>query len=287
MHNRRAYYVDYRRVNYIVRLRMKKRIKVLIFIILILVFQACKENIITPEPAPVKVSIESIIPNHPLKIGEKFKLALKVDNLDSCHIDHRFYINNQYHFDNTVSHDTIFTYLPYIMSNSNKWIIKFSAYTFNGSTFTDYYGIDTINVIPEVCYPNTCTKWSDLDSIFEYDSFYRPEKYGNQFKWICETNGDTITLIQRTPGCDEGHEEVKLKLLNNGPNILPKFISLTKFVYCFGTVWGDTLVNGIIKIQDWDTPGILSGLILSELKPSQILKPDLPTRRVFWYNFNN
>ena len=264
-----------------------KHIIVLFFLILILMFQSCNENIITPEPATVKVSIESIIPNHPLKIGEKFKMIVNVENLDTASVNHWFYINDQFHYDNTVKGDTIFTYLPYIPSNSIEWMIKVMASTYNGSEFTYYYGQDTLDVIPENCFSNVCTKWSDLDSIDEYDSYYHPEYYGDQYKWVCQTNDDTITVIQVTPGCDEGYAEVKLKLLNVGNNILPEFISLTKFVYCFGTVWGDTLTSGIIKIQDWNTSGIVSGIILSELKPTQILKPDLPTRRVFWFNFNN
>jgi hypothetical protein len=214
-------------------------------------------------------------------------MRVKVENLDSSYIDHRFYINNQHHFDNSVRGDTIFSYLPYIQSNSNEWLIIASAYTYDGRDFTYYNVQDTIDVIPENCFSNVCTKWSDLDSIFEYDSFHFPEYYGNQYKWFCEISGDTITLIQRTPGCDEGYGEVKLKFLDKGSNILPEFIELTKFNYCFGDVSGDTLTSGIIKIQDWNVSGIVSGIILSELQPIQVLKPVLPTRRVFWYNFNN
>ncbi|NWF90063.1 MAG: hypothetical protein HXY50_11460 [Ignavibacteriaceae bacterium] len=264
---------------------MKYIIIILLFIIML---QSCKENLITPESVSITVSIESIIPNHPLKVGEKFKIIVKVENLDTAKIDHRFYIDDQYHYDNYVKKDTIFTYVPYIPSTSNKWILKVSAYTYNGIDFTDYYGKDTIDVVPENCVSNLiCIKWIDIDSIYEYDSFYHPEYYGDQYKWTCETNDDTITIIQVTPGCDEGYEEVRLKLLNIGNNILPEFISLTKFVYCFGSVWGDTLTSGIIKIQDYNTSGIISGIILSELKPTPSYKPDLPTRRVFWFNFNN
>jgi len=266
---------------------MKHILKVFNFLILIFLFQFCNESPVTQDTDAVKVTVKSIVPAHPLKIGEKFKMIIKVENLDTALVDHRFYINDQFHYDNTVNKDTIFTYLPYITNNSIKWMIKVSAYTYNGSDYKYYYGLDTLDVIPENCPSNVCTKWSDLDSIYEYDSYYHPEYFGDQYKWDCESSGDTITFIQVTPGCDEGYEKVKLELFNNGSNFLPEFISLTKFVYCSSTELGDTLKSGIIKIQDWDTSGIVSGIILSELKPIQILKPDLPTRRVFWFNFHN
>jgi hypothetical protein len=265
---------------------MKHRFVILFFLMLNLMFQSCKENPITPEPVSVIVSIESIIPNHPLKIGEKFRMIVKVKNLDSASIDHRFYINDQFHYDNSVKEDTIFTYVPYIPSNSTEWMLKVMAHTFNGSDFTYYYGQDTLDVISENCLPTICTKWSDLDIVTEFDSYYYPEYYGDQYRWICETNNDTITLIQRTPGSDEGYVELKIKFIDKGINNLPEYLELTEFVYDFGSQMGDTLKSGMVKIQNWDTTGIVSGIILSELEPIQVSKPVLPTRKVFWFNFN-
>lgn len=161
------------------------------------------------------------------------------------------------------------------------------VYTKIGTEYKYYYGEDTLRVIPENCSLGICVKWSDLDSITEFDSYYKPEYFGDEYKWDSEIIGDTITSRQLLPGCDDGHGELKLKFKDRGPNNLPEFLELTKFNYCFGTVWGDTLTSGIIKLQDWNTNGILIGIILSELKPPQLGKPDLPTRRVFWINFTN
>ena len=250
-------------------------------------FNSCKENIVPPEETSVKVYIESFIPDRPLKIGEKFRMIVKVKNLDSASVDHGFYLNDQFHYDNSFNEDTIFTYVPYIPSNSTEWVLKVMAHTFKGSEITYYYGQDTLDVIPENCLPSICTKWSDLDTVTEYDSYYYPEYYGDQYRWICETNNDTIILTHRTPGSDEGYVELKIKFVDKGINNLPEYLELTEFVYDFGTQTGDTLKSGMIKIQNWDTAGIISGIILSELEPIQISKPAMPTRRVFWFDFSN
>lgn len=258
----------------------------IVSVCLIIVVQSCSENPVLTEPVPVNVSIESISPEHPLKIGEKFQAVLNVENLNSYYVDNHILFNNIYHFQNRVSGDTIFSYVPYMPVSFSNWILKFYIYKSNvgGSIF--YEVQDTLDVLPEYCATGVCIKWSDLDSIGEYDSYYYPEFYGDQYKWIAESNNDTITLVLDVPGSDEGYIETKIKFLDNDANILPEFVELTKIVYDFGAEWSDTLKSGIIKIQDWDTSSIVSGIILAELVSPQISKPVPPTRSIFWFDFS-
>ncbi|TDJ56783.1 MAG: hypothetical protein E2O46_00540 [Ignavibacteria bacterium] len=189
---------------------------ILFLIMFISLFNSCEENLIPPDINPVKISIESITPNRPLKIGEKFNLVIKIENLDSASLSSNLFINNQFHYDNNINGDTIFSYVPYIPSTLDKWIIKANAYTFNGNYFTEYDVEDTLDVIIENCLPDICVKWSDLSRVNEIDSYGYPGIYNEPAKWIAEENNDTITLSQTTRNSDDKHKILELKLLDKG-----------------------------------------------------------------------
>jgi hypothetical protein len=250
------------------------------------IFNSCKENLVPPEETPVKVYIESLIPDRPLKIGEKFMMIVKVENLDSAKVTTNYWINDLFHYNNDVSGDTLFSYVPYIFSSTNKWIIKPLVYGYNGISSTEYSTQDTVVVITENCLSNICIKWSDLDSIKEVDSYIKSIFNGNNYKWVADKNYDTLTISISIP-TGEGYNTLKLKLLDKGANTLPEFLEFNRFLFDGYSQWSNTLSSGIIKIQDWNTSGVISGIILSELEESVGNDPDLPTRAVFWFDFSN
>jgi len=134
--------------------------------------------------------------------------------------------------------------------------------------------IDTVGVIENFFYYRECdTSWlcvlpynlnydvtEHLASI-TFTNLYSPPDFR---EWSAVKKADTIIISRYYEGYESDYEyTIKFQHLNN--NDLPVFIEAThKRFGDTGTLSG-TMQVGVIKIQDWDINGIVSGRVLGKV----------------------
>lgn len=100
-------------------------------------------------------------------------------------------------------------------------------------------------------------------------------------KWQGTVHADTIILFRKGFCGDECTFKDIIKLLDTHSD-LPEFLEATRndtIHCCFYSTYNDTVKAGILKIQDYDAHGLISGRIFYRNKLNT------PTSFVFWYDF--
>lgn len=241
------------------------------------------DEIDAPEWKEQKVYIEKIIPDRQLKIGEKFIVIIKAENMPvkmSPFLD--LTMNGKEYFGNEYKTDTILTYVPYTPVCSNKWIFKALAGFQVGPILSErHFLTDTLDVVSENCTGGVQVKWSDIDSVAESESFTLYGNIGEIYRWKGSIAGDTVTLVSLTPYGDDGLKQLTFKFIDMGPNQLPRFISAEGMIGGISGCARETIRNAIFKIQSWDSHGIISGIFLPEVIG---IWAHFDIKKVFWVN---
>lgn len=263
--------------------------KAIIFIILsafVSLFESCKDDPVIPEIKSPNAYIESVKPNGPYKIGELIKIIIKIDNSHAYLTSNQVFFNDRSQFDYYINQDTIITYVPYIPTTLNRWVLHVKTYLNPGKNSLIYDLVDTIDVIPADYLEGIKVKWNDLGAISEKDSFTDGIFIGNNYKWTGKISGDTVTVSQKIPG-SQGSDLVTLTFLDRGKDVLPQIIKITRTVEDSSTKESLNLQNGLVKIQSWNRNGIVSGIVLPELYYGFYMGFPLQIKKTFWFDFGN
>jgi hypothetical protein len=257
-----------------------KRLLYIFVPILLLTLYYCSEtsNPVQSQSPKPRVFIKSIEPSQ-LQVGMDYKIAVGHENGNLDLYQNVVFNNRLWHDADSVRGDTIYSYVPYIHFAPLYRELKIQAQIDSAQ----YYDIDTVYVFPNTCQNGVCISWNDLKNINENDSHY----WGKI--WTGETNQDTVILTHIMPFGDDGTATRELKLISNSHGELPEFISFERRVFeVHHGGFTDSLRNGLIKIQDWNLNGIVSGYIFPELIEDFWSDYDIwPKKIVFWFDFSN
>lgn len=114
--------------------------------------------------------------------------------------------------------------------------------------------------VPEACGDSVCVAWFDTDTVTEALA----DRYSRGIEWTMEASGDTINLRYSYELPNEVYHTVTT-FVDRGPGVLPRFVRHTIQAY---PPFQDTLRLGLIKIDQWDPRGIVSGGIFRSEGPS-------------------
>ena len=173
------------------------------------------------------------------------------------------------------STDTLFTYIPFGAETGS---IKISYW--DGFVFHDTIGISNqLNVVQECDTLSICVLPYNVDvSITEEMSRRVDLSHDKMVDWNAEINNDTVTISRSYEHIDWGITKT-LKFLHTDNQQLPRLLSYISIRVGDTGTRIDTLKTGIIKIQDWDTSGIVSGRVFGEYWE--------PLNDIFWFNFDD
>ncbi len=169
------------------------------------------------------------------------------------------------------SADTLYSYTPFEASS--------------GSIKVTYWGHDTIGVFPYFKFIAQCDTTAicvlpyDLNVVLTEQSALQvfPGWYDER-AWSGEIRGDTVIISRQYEFLDSGVTRV-IKFLYTDEHSLPQLVSsVFRNVNDTRTIC-DTLTVGIIKIQDWDTSGVVSGRVIDKVWGVH--------NYIFWYDFRN
>lgn len=249
------------------------------FLLLILVFTfACcttKTNI-NESSAESQYYIKSIEPSN-LKLGDKLKIILN-ESSGSHVYSSNILFNDLWSIADSIKGDSVYSFMPYLPQTKNV-NVKLQL-TVNGKIFEVQKTIE----LSEIYEKGISIINNDEQTVNEKD-IYPLFPMDPNAQWNITINQDTVLLnIQCIVG-DESNKILQIKFLNNILNGLPKLID---YVQVFNDSDGsnrytytDTLLNGMIKIDKWDSDGIYSGIIYAELKPMDS-KNYFPPKTIFW-----
>lgn len=171
---------------------------------------------------------------------------------DSVYVPFEYRLNGYIGWPERLDHDSLWIRFPHILTYTGLYL-----------SVIDYRGhsIDTVRVnfmpFPEMCLVPVCVRWYYGDSVTEAISL----RYSQNQRWSCSISSDTIRLEVSYYLPDELH--TSLSLISRGTNELPEFLSFVRYGWnSFGRVH-DTLRTGLVKIDQWNTQGILSGGVFS------------------------
>ncbi len=249
---------------------------ILQLIFLIVIGSCGKETIINDGSTESQFYIKSIEPFNP-KLGDKLKIILSQSSgsfINSSGI----LFNDLWSITDSIKADTVYSFMPYLPQSKNV-NVKLQL-TVNGKIFEVQKTIE----LSEIYEKGISIINNDEQTVNEKD-IYPLFSMDPTTSWDIAINQDTVLMkIQGIVG-DESNRILRIKFLNNSLNSLPKLID---YIQIFNDSDGsnritytDTLQNGIIKIDKWDSNGIYSGIIYSELNPIGS-KNYFPPKTMFW-----
>lgn len=239
---------------------------VLLFIIAQFIFYTCSENTSSVSEKEKEIEIEIISNNK--KIGSIIRitgfdsLLKRTDYLLAFSgVDYKLYPDS-------VNNYNLYTHIPFgAITGQLKILVK------NEVIFSD-----TI-IVSEESPDSVIIKWFDLSyEINERDAFL--EGFSGLLAWQGTLSEDTVSFSITGLCGDECNFIIELKLKEVQSLDLPEFVSLirTRSDYYSG-IETDTLKAGIVKIQDYDLAGVVSGKVFSEYWE--------PRGLTFWYDFSH
>lgn len=150
-----------------------------------------------------------------------------------------------------IQDDTVYIRFPCVKLFKRLSINAIDAATHSNSSLTIGF-----TPYPEGCDQAVCVGyWNNSYSVDV--GLSRRYHYGRD--WTCYESGDSVVL-QFGDTSDLGMHYERLRLLDQGINSLPKFVDFV--AYGVADVYGpynDTLTNGLIKIDQWNRHGVISG----------------------------
>ena len=246
-------------------------------LIFLIVFGSCgKETIINDGSTESQFYIKSIEPSNP-KLGAKLKIILN-ESSGSHVYSSNILFNDLWSIADSIKGDTVFSFMPYLPQTKNV-NVKLQL-TVNSKIFEVQKTIELSEIyekgISIINNDELTVNEKDIYPLFPMDL---------NAQWNITINQDTVLMnIQGIVG-DESNKILQIKFLNNSIKSLPKMID---YIQIFNDSDGsnritytDTLQNGIIKIDKWDSYGIYSGIIYAELKPIYS-KNYFPPKTIFW-----
>lgn len=230
---------------------MKKYFQHSLYLFLLIVIIQCSkdENVVNPEPEESVVGISSLSFNT-ARQGEKvIAKGFGFNKFYSLYV----FIQDEYVQSNTTSDSTISLFVPFAAESG-----VFEFYFRSAE-------LDTLLISPEItitdmCEKSLCIDWNTKDTIVESDSWIRSWSCDASVMWSFKTSGDTL-FIMRDDFChDECHYWHTLVFRQNGNNELPEFLfTVYKKLEWTKPDIDDTLRNGVVRIDQWDSTSVYSG----------------------------
>jgi hypothetical protein len=222
------------------------------------------EKIVNPPSDGTKIDTISLSYSS-ARQGEKIVAKWKdLNNYNLAYIE----LNNEDVVFNKTSDSTISLFIPYIATDGQ---FVFHIFSQIGDTVLFSPRIS----ITDLCTSGICLDWNTRDKIVESDSWIRTFTV-DTLKWTFESSSDTL-FFKRDGIChDECHfwHTIAFKRMLN--NQLPEFL----FAVCKKREFlvpdvNDTLRNGVIRIDQWDSASVYSGTFSFE-----------KYNWIFWANVN-
>lgn len=222
---------------------------------------SCKEesnltNIETPS-----VEIMQIEPLR-AKIGEDIRIVLKINDRNYIP-DGSVYFNNCWNRADSIKGDTLYTFVPFIPNAPEEWKLEVST---SAKNYT-YRASSDLSVETEVCFAPVSVKWNFLSPVSPEEANYISSAL---YKWEAQRNQDTIQIIRKQEFNDENNPEIRVLMLDKGKDHVPAHIaiySMTQYDYGTGEkrIRIDTIKQALIRIDNWDSEGVLSGRIFPQV----------------------
>lgn len=251
-----------------------------LYVLLIIMLYSCESDIFIPEEKVPKIL--KLIPSTPYKVGENLNLVLDKGDLEGESFHLHISIEDYWYDWQLAGFDTFKTYIPFLPSEKTEFELKMHFYKNNSLS-------EKIEIIPEneAFYESIQVKFSDLER-FEYKDVEKwLRKHESIKSWQAKKDQDTITLLHIRPNHDESSLHSTFKFLDQGENKLPVFIEGTRIEKGMFVRVNDTLKSGIIKIQEWNPVGIISGIIFpSVIENEEQMRHFAPSRIMFWHDFS-
>ncbi|HMN26501.1 MAG: hypothetical protein IT276_11745 [Ignavibacteriaceae bacterium] len=229
---------------------MKRLILILIFSFLAFTLYTCSkdENILNPPNNDINISITTLS-HYSARQGEKvIAFGQNLNSYDLLYVE----LNDEAVEFNKTSDSTISLFIPYNGSNGQ---FVFYFYAQNHNTVLT----SPIITITDYCISDLCFDLNTKDRIVESDSWIRSFDI-DTLKWTLESSGDTLFFTRNGfchDECGFWHTVAFMKKQNNG---LPEFLySIYKKREWFVPNVDDTLRNGVIRIDQWDSTSVYSG----------------------------
>ncbi len=151
--------------------------------------------------------------------------------------------------------DTIYTYVPFEAQS--------------GKITLDVYEVDTLwvsndfRVIQQCDTSKICVLEYDLKQpITQKSANNLPDNY-NAEAWKAEIVGDTVIISRYIDASEYGITHILSFLCQK--NNLPEHLEIKRIVHEDTGTRESTMDRGVIKIQDWDTSGVISGRVIGKL----------------------
>ena len=229
---------------------MSKLLKLLISVFsLCFVLLTCKnqdDSFIAYNIEPPDTTIQLDISPPTVRVG--FAIAITGAKFNNSQYDyHVIFPDSTTLYPNSISEDTMFVIVPYVTQSGT---LKVTSYNFEAE------GLITIL---NDCKQGVCVEDWDLNYTITEKNSWTPSPFGYDLKWSVQSCGDTIFIKKegRGPNYDM-HRDIYF--LNDSSNTLPNFIEGEIYIYGSGSAFYQ-IDRAVIKIQDWNIHGILSGVL--------------------------
>jgi len=216
------------------------------FALLLFPLASCKEEgVVDVIPKPAPVTVVSIQPSM-VFAGTLMQIVVERES-DSISLSGLYELNGTRRYAKSAHGDTLFIVFPYVLSFTGMTIFAYDErFDTSHSLELDFLPY------PEVCTDSPiCVRWSNIDSITARSSLYQ---------WTATLSNDTVRL-EMSLIYPDSYFYIYITFVDQGVGQLPQFLSYTTFSR--PTFIRDTLQNGLIKIDQWNVQGTLSGVVFA------------------------